>query len=114
MVGSLSTRFYPMTDNRADQYLDDTEISKVCQEAVSHVYRLLRQIVRVKKILREIRPMSDTSTLCEDLEMSFSIVENFNSSYGQFCDQCMTGFSALSETSKLSSGMFRSSDRKQS
>ena len=87
-----------------NQYLDDAEIPLICQKAVSVIFQLLRQIVRVKGILHANGPMCDPSRLSDALDVSVSIVESFYSSYGQFCDQCTCNFPTLSESSRLSSG----------
>ena len=91
----------------SSQQFDDLEVPLICQKAVIPNFRLLRQTVCVKKILRESQSMADPSTLPDALNISLNIIEDFDSNYGQFCDQCIRNFLALPETSKLSAGRFQ-------
>jgi hypothetical protein len=67
---------------------------------------MFRQFIRLREILRKSEAETDASEIAVLVNEGLKTMENFESTYGQFCEKCTSEFYRLSRAAKVSSGMF--------
>jgi hypothetical protein len=82
----------------------DAELPLLCQKIVGSLGQFLRQVARVKQLVRESEYMTEQPVLVVTLDVLINLVDNFKSIHGQICDEGMSRFEELSDASKLSVG----------
>ncbi|OKL60964.1 hypothetical protein UA08_03696 [Talaromyces atroroseus] len=82
----------------------DTEVPSLCQKIVRPIGQVLRQVTRVKQLVREAQYITEKSALRTALDVSINLVDKFSSTYGRFCEEALSRFEGLSDVSQLAVG----------
>jgi hypothetical protein len=67
---------------------------------------MFRQSIRLRKVLGERETRTDTLDISVLVNEGLIAMDEFESTYGQFCENCTCEFYRLSRAAKVSSGMF--------
>ncbi|RDW62421.1 hypothetical protein BP6252_11854 [Coleophoma cylindrospora] len=84
--------------------LNQVDIPNVCRQAVSHTILLFRQFLHLRKVLQSGDIMSDGFGVIDLVDEATATIDEVNSIYGQFYENCTNDFDKLSRPAKSSSG----------
>jgi hypothetical protein len=67
---------------------------------------MFRQFIRLRKVLQGNGTEIDATEAAVLVNNGLNTVDEFESTYGQFCESCISEFNKLSRVAKISSGMY--------